>query len=154
MQFHNSEFRINNKIYGWLKRKHSARVSEHFKLYWKDEKNRLSHIEKMTKFAQSKMGKFIRSMAGRKSWENSTKERKQQIRKIQKENNARVAERNRELWKDPQYRIKMKNARSGILWWTDGIIDVKSKVSPGDAFVRGRSCKNIGRPSKVHNGKK
>lgn len=145
MIYHDSKNRINNKMYGWIRRKHSLRVSEQFKTHWQNDEKRAKHIESMKKYNQSRAGKVAKSIQAKEAWKNASEERRLQIREIQKKNNAKVAERNRELWATPEFKEKMKAARSGILWWTDGVRDIKSKICPGNNFVRGRSQKNLGR---------
>jgi hypothetical protein len=145
MVYHDSKNRINNKMYGWLKRKRSKVVSEQFREHWADDEKRKAHIESMRKRNQTEAAKLAKSIQAKEVWKKASKERKNQVRKIQKENNAKVAEKNRELWQDKSFREKMKAARTGIFWWTDGVTDIKSKKCPGDNFSRGRSSKNLGR---------
>lgn len=151
MTHHNSKNRVNNKMYGWLRRKFSISSSEKLKKEWQNEEIRNKHIESAKKYNKTEAAKIAKSILAKEAWKNASEERKSQIRELQKKNNAKVAERNRELWATPEFKEKMKAARSGILWWTDGEKDIKSKNCPGDNFVRGRSQKNLGRKP---NGKK
>ena len=54
------------------------------------------------------------------------------------------------LWQDENFRNKTIEARLGIVWWTDGENTLKSKESPGDGWVRGRSNKGLGRKNETH----
>ena len=40
-----------------------------------------------------------------------------------------------------QQRLNISNGKTGTLWWNNGILEVRSRHSPGPDFVRGRSYK-------------
>jgi len=109
MTHHTTNNRINNKLYGWLKRKKAETVSKQMRKMWEQRHQEL--VSKFKKYVNSEEGKKQRSISGKLSWENSPIERKQQIKDLQKKYNNEVSKRNKELWKTEEYRIKMSKRK-------------------------------------------
>jgi hypothetical protein len=110
MTQHNSGLRINNKLYGWLKRKRSEVVSKQSRLMWEEKRPEI--INSMKKYCASEIGKKQRSDSAKKAWQDADSTRRQQVKDLQKEFNDQVAQTNRELWKTEEYRIKMSKRKT------------------------------------------
>lgn len=102
---------INNKKY--LNDDNRKKTSEHFKKMWKDPDFREKTIAKMKEYRSSDEGKKKSSEASLFGWSLDNGDRKNHVRKIQKQYNKYTAERNKELWKDPDFREKMKKRKTG-----------------------------------------
>lgn len=109
MTQHNTMCRINNKMYGWLKRKKSEVVSKQMRRMWELRHTELT--EKLKQYANSEEGKKQRSASSKIVWENASEERRNQIRSLQKTFNKQVAARNKELWNTPEYKLKMSKRK-------------------------------------------
>lgn len=109
MTQHNTNFRINNKMYGWLKRKKSEVVSKQMRKMWELRHTELT--EKLKQYANSEEGKKQRSTSSKIVWEKASEERRNQVRSIQKAFNKQVAARNKELWNTPEYKLKMSKRK-------------------------------------------
>jgi hypothetical protein len=111
MLFHNSNNRINNKLYGWLKRKHQNIWRYNAIKMWDERKEQ---IIKNMKISFNKPEQIEqRSKAMKKVWSNAPEERKDQIRRLQVKATELAAKKNKELWKDPAFREKMKYRNHG-----------------------------------------
>jgi hypothetical protein len=110
MTQHNTFNRLNNKMYGWLKKKKSEVVSRQMRRMWETRHEELA--QKLKQYANSDEGRKQRSISSKLAWKNSKPERKEQIKSLQKQFNIQVAERNKELWQTEEYRLKMANRKT------------------------------------------
>lgn len=145
MTRHNSSSRISNKMYGWIRRRHAEAVSKQFRDHWADPEKRNSHVASMLAAFNTTEHRERRSKNTKSRWDRDDGTMLDQIRQLQAEYNSKLAERNKELWQSQEYKEKMKIARSGIVWWTNGKETVKSRTQPGPDFYRGRANPNLGR---------
>jgi hypothetical protein len=109
MTHHNTVKRINNKMYGWLKKRKAEVVSKQMRSMW--EKNRPEIVKKMKAYLQSDEGRFQRSLSSKRVWVNASESRRQQVKDLQKTYNADTAKRNKELWQMPEYKEKMSKRK-------------------------------------------
>lgn len=109
MTQHNTSNRLNNKMYGWLKRKKSEVVSKQMRKMWENRHEELA--KKLKLYANSIEGKKQRSESSKIAWQNSSPERKEQLKNIQKKFNKQVAEKNKQLWNTEDYRLKMSKRK-------------------------------------------
>lgn len=110
MTHHNSSNRLNNKMYGWLKRKKAEVVSKQMRRMWELRHNELAN--KLKQYANSESGKKQRSLSAKLAWQNSSIERKEQIKSLQKKFNNQVAQHNKLLWQTEEYRSKMSKRKT------------------------------------------
>jgi hypothetical protein len=154
MCIHNSNKRMTNKEFGWVRRKLSENISEHFKQMWGkyskeeyetrcenmkwDEERYSNHSEYMKQRYENQeyYDKFVETMT---AVNKDVSKRKTAGKKI------------KDKWNTLEFREKNIKSRIGIVWWTNGIDTMKSKESPGDNWYRGRSNKNLGRKSNETN---
>jgi len=128
MTVHNSNYRMNNKLFGWLKRKKNIQASIDMKNDWL--KNKDKRIFSLLEYNKTEKSKIIKSESMKKVWGNNP-ERKSQISELQKEYNKKTAEKNKELWKTEEYKTKMKqrphgsNSSSMKKLWADPVFKEK-----------------------------
>lgn len=111
MTVHTTEHRINNKIYGWLKRKHSIAASERSKTVWKNKKESIK--KNMKKSFNTPENKKKKADSSRHAWKNAPESRREQIRNLQKLHNKKLALHNKKLWETEDFRKKMKLRNTG-----------------------------------------
>lgn len=116
MQFHSTDQRMNNKLHGWLKRKHAEAASEKFREMWakKREDIRQSMIaEKNSPKGQERLHRVVQ-----KRWDEMPAEErdafKQKMDLVNKDPNKRkkASESLREKWSDPEWREKMSKRKT------------------------------------------
>jgi hypothetical protein len=123
MAIHNSTNRMNNKIYGWLKRLASEAASSKFKFMW--ETKREDIISSMVKERNSIEGKKRMKEAVKRRWDTMSAEERNKFNKIMSEVNNRKEkiEKNRKTskenwlnqeWKDNQLKLRTKKKQEKI----------------------------------------
>lgn len=117
MQYHNSNCRMNNKTYGWIKRKLSVIVSERSKEMWKTNKDKI--IKSMILERNTEEGKRRISLASKARWNSMSEEERiafrQKMSSINNDESKRVdaSKKIKAKWEnDIQYQEKMKNRKT------------------------------------------
>lgn len=109
---HNTTNRMSNKLYGWLKRRHSEASSIKFKTMWSNPKKRAQIINSMIVSFNTPEHKKQKSEMMKREWQNNRDKRLSQIQKLQKEYNKHTANIVRDKWKnDEEYKLKMRNRK-------------------------------------------
>jgi hypothetical protein len=145
---HDSSNRMTNKMYGWLKKRHSDVSSKKFKRMWADEQKKKQIVESMRKSFNEPEHRKQKSEIMTQEWKQNREHRLKQIQKLQQEYNAHVANIVRDKWKnDEVYKQKMANRKKrgpdGTKMkakWADPIW--KSKVLEDRRLAKERKKKN------------
>lgn len=113
MTQHHTNERINNKLYGWLKRKRSEIVSIQSKEMWSNKREQIKESMKKERAAR----RNIIGATTKKVWDSYTLEeknkRKQQTLVAQKLATKAARAKNKELWKTLEFREKMSKRPHG-----------------------------------------
>jgi len=116
MQFHNTDQRMNNKLHGWLKRKHAEAASEKFRQMWSEKREDIRQAmiaERNSPKGQERMHRVIQ-----KRWDEMPKEKrdefKQKMDQVNKDPNKRkkAGESLKKKWQDPEWREKMSKRKT------------------------------------------
>lgn len=111
-QHHTSE-RINNKLYGWLKRKRAEAVSLQSKEMWSIKREQIKQSMKIERASR----RDIISKTAKKVWDSYTLEeklkRKQQTLVAQKLASEAARIRNKDLWNTQEFRDRMSKRNRG-----------------------------------------
>jgi len=114
MTLHNSDNRVNNKLYGWLKRKKNERTSLLMREDW--IRNRDRRIEAAVKSASTDLNKEAKRAQMKSFWGSTSEEtcrRKEQLANQSKKASEIARNKNKELWKTAEFRDKMKARKRG-----------------------------------------
>lgn len=115
MQFHNTNQRMNNKLHGWLKRKHSEVASEKFRKMWAERREDIR--QSMINERNSPEGQERMHRAIQKRWDEMSIEQrdafKQKMSYVNKDPNKRkrAGETLKKKWQDPEWREKMSKRK-------------------------------------------
>ena len=109
---HNSENRNTNKLYGWLRRRKNLILSEYKRKDWVN--NYEKRLAKLKEANQREDVKYKKSIATKKMWEElSVEEKKKRINKWSEAGYKAASIVNKEKWKDPVFKEKMKKRKRG-----------------------------------------
>jgi hypothetical protein len=109
MTEHQTNKRMNNKLYGYLKKRHSEACSKRTKNMWKEKREDIVASMKISFNTQENRRK--RSIGSKKSWNKDDGTRKAQIMQLQKDYNKETAIKNKEKWKCNEFKEKMKKRK-------------------------------------------
>lgn len=116
MQFHNTDQRMNNKLHGWLKRKHAEVASVKFRQMWAEKREDIRQA--MISERNSPEGQERMHRAVQKRWnEMPTEERsafKEKMSIINKDPNKRnkASKALKRKWTEPGYKEKMSKRKT------------------------------------------
>lgn len=116
MQFHNTHQRMNNKLHGWLKRKHAEAASEKFRKMWAE--NREDIRRAMIAERNTPEGKERIHRAIQKRWDEMPEDKRgeftQKMDSVNKDPNKRkkAGESLKKKWTDPEWRKKMSQRKT------------------------------------------
>lgn len=108
---HDSTNRVNNKMYGWIKRLHSKETSVKFKKMWSNPQKRQQIIASMKVSFNTPECKSKKSELMKKDWKENKQKRLPQIQQLQKDYKQYTAKINSDKWKLHEFREKMKSRK-------------------------------------------